>query len=159
MQQLFLGILERGIASPDMLSEIKPYLKVGNSGEALIIAVTRPAAAKRYGEENFAIKTRKNKVSVFTVSAVEQQSDNEESTSNKNLTKLFEKFDKRMSEMESQLKSLTVNTQWQGLGNMLQKRDLRCKKCKEKNLSDCWHSFKCCVEGHTARFCPGKQEN
>ena len=89
MQQLFLGTIERGIASPDMLSEIKPYLKVGNSGEALITAVTRPTAAKRDREEDFAVRSRKNKGGVFTVSAVEQQSDNEESTSNKNLSKLF----------------------------------------------------------------------
>ena len=61
--------------------------------------------------------------------------------------------------MDSQLKSLIVNTKRQGLDNMFHKRDLRCKKCKEKNLSDCWHCFKYCAEGHTARFCPGKQGN
>ena len=69
----------------------------------------------------------------FTVSAFELQSDNESSTSNKTLAKLF---DKRMSEMENQLKSLTVYTQRQGLGNILHNRYLRFKKCKEKNLSD-----------------------
>ena len=142
VQQLFLRILERGIASPYILSEIKPYLKVGNSDEALISAVSRAAAAERDREEKFAVRSRKNKGGVFTISAVEHQSDNESSTSNKNLTKFFEKFDKRMSEIESQLKSLTVNTQRQGLVNMLHKRDLRCKKCKEKILSDCWHCFK-----------------
>ena len=69
----------------------------------------------------------------FTVSAFELQSDNESSTSNKTLAKLF---DKRMSEMENQLKSITVYTQRQGLGNILHNRYLRFKKCKEKNLSD-----------------------
>ena len=72
----------------------------------------------------------------FTVSAFENQSDNESSTSNKTFTKLFEKFDKRMSEMENQLKSLTVHIQRQGLDNILHNRYLRFKKCKEKNLSD-----------------------
>ena len=61
--------------------------------------------------------------------------------------------------MESQVKSLTVNTQRQALGNALHKRDLRCKKCKEKNLIDYWYCYKCCVEGHIVRFCPGKQGN
>ena len=152
-----LKSLERGIASPYILSEVKPYLKVGNSDEALITAVARPAVAERNREKNFALRCRKNKGGVFTVSAVEYQSHNESSTSNKNLTKSFEKFDKRMSEMESQLKSLTVNIQRQGSGNMIHKRDLRCKKSKEKNLSDHSHCFKCCAEGHTARFSPGKQ--
>ena len=69
----------------------------------------------------------------FTVSAFELQSDNESSTSNKTLAKLF---DKRMSEMENQLKSITVYIQRQGLGNILHNRYLRFKKCKEKNLSD-----------------------
>ena len=46
VQQLLLRILERGIASPYISSEIKPYLKVGNSDEALITAVTRAAAAE-----------------------------------------------------------------------------------------------------------------
>ena len=59
------------------------------------------------------------------------------STSNKSLTKSFEKFDKRMYEIESQLKPLTVNTQQQGLGNIYHNKDLRCKKYKEKNSSDC----------------------
>ena len=159
VQQLFLRTLERGIASPYILSEIKPYLRVGNSDEALITAVTRAAEVERDREENFAVRSRKNNGAAFTVSASEYQSDNSSSTSNKSLTKLFEKFDKRMSEMKSQLKSLTVCTQWQGLGNMNHNRDLRCKKCKEKNLSDCWHCFKCCEEGHTARSCPDKQGN
>ena len=73
------------------------------------------------------------------------------------MTKLFDKFDKRMSEMESQLKSLTVNTQPQGLGNILHNRYLRFKKCKEKNLRHFWHCFKYCAEGHTEPFCTGKQ--
>ena len=103
--------LERGIASPYILSEIKPYLKVGNSDEALITVVTRPAVAERNREENFVVRCRKNKGGVFAVSAVEHQSHNESSTSNKNLEKSFEKFDKRMSEMETQLKSLSVNIQ------------------------------------------------
>ena len=37
--------------------------------------------------------------------------------------------------MESQLKPITANTQRLGLGNMQHDRDLRCKKCREKNLS------------------------
>ena len=41
VQQLFLRTREREIASPDMLSEIKPYLKVGNYEKALVTAVTR----------------------------------------------------------------------------------------------------------------------
>ena len=36
------------------------------------------------------------------------------------------------------------------------KKDLSCKDCKAKNLSDFWHCFKCCAEGHTARLCPKK---
>ena len=40
VQQLFLRTLKRGIASPYILSEIKPYVKIGNS-------VTRAAAGGR----------------------------------------------------------------------------------------------------------------
>lgn len=54
--------------------------------------------------------------------------------------------------MESQLKSLTVNTQWQGLGKIHHNRDLICKNCKENNLSDCWHCLICYLEGHTSLF-------
>ena len=72
--------------------------------------MTRAAAAEREREQKVAVGSRKNKGSVFNVSTSGNQYDNESSTLNKNLTKLFGKFDKRMSEMESQLKSLTVNT-------------------------------------------------
>ena len=50
------------------------------------------------------------------------------SASNNTLINLFKKFDKRMPEVESKLKPLTVNTQWQGLNNRHHNRDLRCKK-------------------------------
>ena len=45
-QQLFLRSLESGITSLYILSEIKLYLKVGNSDEVLISAVSRTAAAE-----------------------------------------------------------------------------------------------------------------
>ena len=68
--QLFLRTLERGIAIPYVLSEIKPYLNSGNANdEALILAVTKAAAAERDREENFSSKSRKIKGA--TVSAVE----------------------------------------------------------------------------------------
>ena len=61
--------------------------------------------------------------------------------------------------MENQPKSLTIYTLQQGLGNMHHNRYLRCKNCKEKHYSDCWHCFECCAEGQTAHFCPEKQRN
>ena len=68
--QLFLRTLERGIAIPYVLSEIKPYLNSGNANdETLILAVTKAAAAERDREENFSSKSRK--VKGATVSAVE----------------------------------------------------------------------------------------
>ena len=47
VQQLFLRTLKRGIASPYILNKIKHYLRVGNSDEAMITAVTRAATAER----------------------------------------------------------------------------------------------------------------
>ena len=48
VQQLFLRTLERGISSKYVLSEIYPYLKTGSvNDEALILAVTKAAAAER----------------------------------------------------------------------------------------------------------------
>ena len=73
-------------------------MKVGKSVEALIAAVTRAATAERDREEKFAVRSRTNKGVFFTVSASEYQSDDKPSASNKSLTKLFEKFDKRISE-------------------------------------------------------------
>ena len=55
-QQLFLRNLETGIASPYMLSEIKPYLKVGNSDEALMTAVTRAAEVDIQRKKLFHLK-------------------------------------------------------------------------------------------------------
>ena len=56
------------------------------------------------------------------------------STPNNTLINLCKKFDKRMPEMESNLKSLTVNTQWQGLNDRQHNRDLRCKKLQGKGF-------------------------
>ena len=60
--------LETGISSPYVLSETKPYLKVWNLDKALLTAVTRTVAAEKNREENFAVRSRKNKGGVFTVS-------------------------------------------------------------------------------------------
>ena len=58
VQQLFLRTLEWGITNPFVLSEIKPYLKSGSvNDEALILAVTKAAAAERDREENFSSKS------------------------------------------------------------------------------------------------------
>ena len=58
VQQLFLRTLERDITNPFVLSEIKPYLKSGSvNDEALILAVTKAAAAERDREENFSSKS------------------------------------------------------------------------------------------------------
>ena len=54
------------------------------------------AAVVRDREDNFAVRSRKNKGGVFSIPAVEHQSDNESFTLNKNLTQLFEKFDKKI---------------------------------------------------------------
>ena len=135
-RRLFLRTIGRKFASPYILSEIKFYLKLGISGEALI-NICLWLLQQRDREENFAVRSRKNKGDPLTVSASDSQSGNESSTPSQSWTKLFKKFEKRMFEMESQLKSLTVNTQQQGLGNMDHNSDLRCKKCKEKNLNDC----------------------
>ena len=63
VQQLFLRTVERGIASPCVLSEIKPYLKSGSvNDEALILAVTKAAAAEIDREENFSSRLRKLRV-------------------------------------------------------------------------------------------------
>ena len=53
---------ERGIASPFILSEIKPYLKSGSVNyEALIPTATKAAAAERDSEENVSSKSKKIK--------------------------------------------------------------------------------------------------
>ena len=58
VQQLFLRTLERGIANPYILSEIKAYLKSGSvNDEVLILAITKAAAAERDREENFSSKS------------------------------------------------------------------------------------------------------
>ena len=57
--QSFLRTLDRGIASLYILSEIKSYLKVGNSDEALIAALTWAATAEKDRGENFAVRSRK----------------------------------------------------------------------------------------------------
>ena len=121
--------LERGITSPRVLTEIKHNLKLANSDKALITAVTRVAAAERERVKTFAVRSRKNKGGVFTVSTTEYQSDNKPFGPNKMLRKLFEKFNKGIFEMESKLQSPIVYTQRQGLGNMHHNRDLRCTKC------------------------------
>ena len=159
LQQSFLRNLERGITSPRLHSEIKHNLKLGNSDKALITVVTRVAAAERERVKTFAVRSRKNKGGVFTVSTTEYQSDNESFAPNKMLRKLFEKFNKSIFEMENKLKSPIVYTQRQGLGNMHHNRDLRCTMCKEKSLNDCQHCFKCREEGDTARFCSIRHGN
>ena len=121
--------LERGITSPRVLTEIKHNLKLANSDKALITAVTRVTAAERERVKTFAVRSRKNKGGVFTVSTTEYQSDNKSFGPNKMLRKLFEKFNKGIFEMESKLQSPIVYTQRQGLGNMHHNRDLRCTKC------------------------------
>ena len=149
VQQLFLRTLERGIASPYVLSEIKPYLKSGSvNDEAFILAVTKAPAAERDTEENFSSKSKK--VKGATVSAVETgQAEN--SVMGK-LAKLLEKFDKRVASMESRLDALNLKQ------NQRTTR-LLCKVCKQNNLNDCWHCFKCGYEGHTARFSSEKKGN
>ena len=53
--------MERGIARPCVLSEVKPYLKSGRVNEAWILAVAKAAAAERDREENFSSKSKKVK--------------------------------------------------------------------------------------------------
>lgn len=68
VQQLFIRTLERGIASPYVLSKI--YLKSSSADdEALILAVKKAAAAERDRKENFSSKSKKAKGA--KVSAVE----------------------------------------------------------------------------------------
>ena len=62
-QQLSLKTLETEIASPYVINEIKPYLKVGNSDEVLTTAVSRSAATERDREENFARKLLSREIS------------------------------------------------------------------------------------------------
>ena len=72
VRQLFLLTLEKGIASPYVLSEIKPYLKSGSVyDEALILAITKAAAAERDREENLSSKSEK--VKGATVSTAEKR--------------------------------------------------------------------------------------
>ena len=51
LQQFFFRTVERGIASPYILSAIKPYLKVEKSDKALVNAMTR-AVQQRETEKN-----------------------------------------------------------------------------------------------------------
>ena len=98
VHQLFLRTLERRIASPYVLSEIKPYLKWDSvNDEALILAVTKAATAERHREHNFSFKS--NKVKGATVSAVE--TGQAESFVVGKLASLLEKFGKRFTSMES----------------------------------------------------------
>ena len=121
VQQLFLRTLERGIASPYVLSEIKPYLKSGCvNDEALILAVTKAAAAERDREENFSSKSEK--VKGATVSAGET-GQVKNSVVGK-LANLFEKFNERVASMESRLDALNL-TQNQRTTILL------CKACKQ----------------------------
>ena len=153
VQQLFLRTLERGIASPYILSEIKPYLKPSCSDESLIIAVTRASAAERDREENFSSKHRKLRGAVHKVDIPEQNDD-----SSAKLTSFLESFEKRFANLEKKFESLQLEQNPKGAYRGTQSKDFRCSACKQKNLSECWHCFKCCAEGHTARFCP-KQGN
>ena len=68
------------------------------------------------------------------------------------LANLLETFDKRVASMESRLDALNLKQ------NQRTTR-LLCKACKQNNLSDCWHCFKCGYEGQTARFCSEKKGN
>ena len=132
VQQFFLRTLERGIASPYVLSEIKPYLKSGSVNyEALILALTKATAAERDRVENFASKSKK--VKGATVNAVE--TGQAENFVVGKLDNLLEKFDKSVSSMESQLDALNLKK------NQRTTR-LLCKACKQSNLSDYWHCFK-----------------
>ena len=124
VQQLFLRTLERGIATPHVLSEIKSYLKSGSvNDEALVLAVTKAVAVERDREENFSSKSKK--VKGATVSAVETgQAEN--SVMGK-LANLLEKFDKSVASMESRLDTLSLKQ------NQRTTRLLR-KACKQNNL-------------------------
>ena len=63
VQQLFLRTLERGIASPYVLSEIKPYLKSGSvNDETLILAVTKATTAERDRKITLHLSLRKLRV-------------------------------------------------------------------------------------------------
>ena len=67
VQQLFLRTLERSIASPYVLSEIQPYLKSGRfNDEAMILSVTKAAAAERDREKMFHLSLRKLRVLLST---------------------------------------------------------------------------------------------
>ena len=93
-----MRILERGTASPYVLSKIKPYLQSGNvNDESLILAVTKSAAAKRDKEENFLSKSMKFKNA--SVSAFE--TGQAESSVLGKLANSLEKSDKRTANMKS----------------------------------------------------------
>ena len=105
VQQLFLKILERGITSPYVVSEIKPYLKSGSvNDEALILAVTKSAATERDREGDFSPKYKK--VKCATVSIVE--TGQSETSVVRKLANLLENFDKRVASMESRLDALNL---------------------------------------------------
>ena len=107
----------------------------------MILAVTKAAAAEGHREDNFSFKSKK--VKGATVSAVE--TGQAESSVVGKLASLLEKFDKSFTSMESQLDPLNLKQNQRTTG-------LLCKACKQNNLSDCWHCFKCGHEGHTTRF-------
>ena len=97
VRQLFLLTLEKGIASPYVLSEIKPYLKSGSVyDEALILAITKAAAAERDREENLSSKSKK--VKGATVSAAEKRQ--AKNSVMGTLANLLEMFDKAFVSME-----------------------------------------------------------
>ena len=67
VQQLFLRTLGRGVASPYVLSEFRPCLISGSfNDEALIISVTKAAAAERDREKIFNLRLRKIRVLLST---------------------------------------------------------------------------------------------
>ena len=124
--------MEKDIASPCILSETKPYLKSSNvNDEALILAVTKAAAAERNRKDNFSSKSKK--VMWATVSAVwTGQAENYVVTK---IANLLEKLDKKVPGMETRLDYLNLK-QYQRITSLL------CKACKQNNLSDCCHCFK-----------------
>ena len=60
---------------PYVLSEIKPHLKPGSTGESLIIAVTRDSAFERDKDENFSIRFKTTRGSMNVVGTGNKQND------------------------------------------------------------------------------------
>ena len=60
---------------PYVLSEIKPHLKPGSTGESLIIAVTRDSAFERDKDENFSIRFKTTRGSRNLVGTGNKQND------------------------------------------------------------------------------------